>query len=77
MIPMTDEPIEDIAFYVQDHARQTGTIWTGTHGEMINSYLHGDEEPIKWMMGPHQGAKTRQIWIRGFSPEKKRMLLDN
>jgi hypothetical protein len=29
--------------------------WTGTHGETISSDLHGAEEPIKWMLRPHQG----------------------
>jgi hypothetical protein len=29
--------------------------WTGTHGEMISSDLHGAEEPIRWMLRPHQG----------------------
>jgi hypothetical protein len=72
MISMTDEPMEGVAFDVQDHARRTGTIWTGTHGGMINSDLHGAEEPIRWMLGPYQGAKTGQRWIRGFAPEKKR-----
>jgi hypothetical protein len=41
MIPMTDEPMESVAFDVQDHARRTGTIWTDTHGEIISSDLHG------------------------------------
>jgi hypothetical protein len=72
MIPVTDEPMEGVAFDVQDHARRTGTIWTGTHGEMISSDLHGAEEPIRWMLRPHQGAETGRGWIRGFAPEKKR-----
>jgi hypothetical protein len=25
--------------------------WTGTHGDMISSNLHGDEEPIRWLLG--------------------------
>jgi hypothetical protein len=25
--------------------------WTGTHGDMISSDLHGAEEPIRWLMG--------------------------
>jgi hypothetical protein len=41
-------------FDVQDHARRTGTRWTGTHGEMISLDLHGAEEPIRWLLGPHQ-----------------------
>jgi hypothetical protein len=36
MIPMTDDPMEGVAFDVQDHAQWIGTIWTGTHGEMIS-----------------------------------------
>ena len=63
MIPVTDEPMEGVAFDVQDHTRWTGTIWTGTHGEMISSDLHGAEEPIRWMLRPHHGAETRQRWI--------------
>jgi hypothetical protein len=55
IIPVTDEPMEGVAFDVQDHARQTGTIWTGTHGEMISLNLHGAEDPIRWMLRPHQG----------------------
>jgi hypothetical protein len=53
MIPMNDEPMEGIVFDVQDHARQTCTIWTGTHGEMIRSDLHGAKDPIEWMLRPH------------------------
>jgi hypothetical protein len=64
MIPVTDEPMEGVAFDVQDHARRTGTIWTGTHGEMISSDLHGAEEPTRWMLRPHQGAETGQWLIR-------------
>jgi hypothetical protein len=55
MIPVTNEPMEGEVFDVQDHARRTGTNWTGTHGEMISSDLHGAEEPIRWLLGPHQG----------------------
>jgi hypothetical protein len=36
--------------------------WTGTHGEMISSDLHGAEEPTRWMLRPHQGAVTGQRW---------------
>jgi hypothetical protein len=25
--------------------------WTGTHGDMISSDLHGAEEPIRWLLG--------------------------
>ena len=48
MIPMTNEPMEGVDVDVQDHARQIGTIWTGTHGEMISSDLHGAEDPTRW-----------------------------
>jgi hypothetical protein len=37
--------------------RRTGTRWTGTDGEMISSDLHGAEEPIIWLLGPHQGQR--------------------
>jgi hypothetical protein len=36
--------------------------WTGTHGEMISSDLHGAEEPTRWMLRPHQGAETGHRW---------------
>jgi hypothetical protein len=45
MIPVTNEPMEGVVFDVQDHALRTGTIWTGTHGEMISSDLHGVKSP--------------------------------
>ena len=57
MILVTNEPMEGELFDVQDHARWTGTIWTGTHGEMISSDLHGAEEPIRWLLRPHQGQR--------------------
>jgi hypothetical protein len=60
MIPVTNEPMEGEVFNVQDHARRTGTTWTGTHGEMISSDLHGAEEPIRWLLGPIRGAETGQ-----------------
>jgi hypothetical protein len=72
MIPVTDEPMEGIAFDVQDHARQTGTIWTGTRGEMTSSDLHGVEEPTRWMLRPHQGAGTGHSLIKGFAPKRKK-----
>jgi hypothetical protein len=72
MIPMNDEPMEGVAFNVQDHSRWTCTIWTGTHGEMTSSNLHGAEEPTRWMLRSHQGVETGQILIRGFAPERKR-----
>ena len=28
MIPVTDEPMEGVAFDVEDHAQRTGTNWT-------------------------------------------------
>jgi hypothetical protein len=71
MIRVTDEPMEGVAFDVQDHARRTGTIWTGTHGEMINSDLHGTEEPTRWMLRPHQGAETGQWLIRVLHPRRR------
>jgi hypothetical protein len=40
MIPVTYEPMEGVSVDVQDH-----TWWTGTHGEMISSNLHGVEIP--------------------------------
>ena len=64
MILVIDERMEGVAVDVQDHARRTGTIWTGTHGEMISSDLHGDEEPIRWMLRPHQGAETGHRWSK-------------
>jgi hypothetical protein len=72
MIPVTDEPMEGIAFDVQDHARWTGTTWTGTHEEMTSSDLHGAEDPTRWMLRPHQGVEIGEILIRGFSLERKR-----
>jgi hypothetical protein len=71
MIPVTNEPMEGVAFDVQDHARRTGTIWTGTHGEMISSDLHGAEEPTRWMLRPHQGAETGRWLIRVFHREEE------
>jgi hypothetical protein len=65
MIPVTDEPMEGVAFDVQDHSRQTGTIWVGTHGEMISSDLHGDEEPIRWMLRPPSGGRDRTKMDQG------------
>jgi len=59
MIPVINEPMEGEVFDVQDHARWTGTIWIDTHGEMISSDLHGDEEPIRWLLRPHQGGRDR------------------
>jgi hypothetical protein len=76
LIPVTDEPMEGVAFDVQDHARRTGATWTSTHGEMTSSEstsdLHGAEEPTRWMLRPHQGEETGQNLIRGFAPERKR-----
>jgi hypothetical protein len=64
MILVTDDPMEGVAFDVQDHARRIGIIWTGTHGEMISLNLHGVEEPTRRMLRPHQGAETGQWLIR-------------
>jgi hypothetical protein len=71
MILVTDEPMEGVAFDVQDHAQRTGTIWTGTHGEMISSDLHGVEKPTKWTLRPHQGAKTGR-WLIKVSHQRRR-----
>jgi hypothetical protein len=73
MIHVTDDPMEGIVVDVQDHAQKTGTIWIGTHGEMMSLNLHGAEDPIRWMLRPHHGAETRHIWIMGFASEKRRM----
>jgi hypothetical protein len=62
LITVTNEPMEGIVFYVQDHARQTGTIWTDTRGEMISSDLHGAEEPIRWLPRPHQRGRDRTVF---------------
>jgi hypothetical protein len=61
MIPVTHEPMEGIVFDVQDHARRTCTTWTGTHGEMISSDLHGAEEPIRWLLRSHQGQRQDNV----------------
>ena len=63
LIPMTNEPMEGEVFDVQDHARQTGTKRTGTHGEMISSDLHGAKEPIRWLLEPHQGQRQDSDWM--------------
>jgi hypothetical protein len=73
MIPTTNEPMEGLVFDVQDHAQRKGTNWTGTHWEMISSDLHGAEEPIKWLMRPHQRGRDETMFDQGFTPEKKRM----
>jgi hypothetical protein len=72
MIPVTNEPMEGIVFDVQDHAQWTGTIWTNTHGEMNSPDLHGDEEPIRWFLRPHQRGRNRTLFDQGFALEKKR-----
>jgi hypothetical protein len=61
MIPMTNEPVEGVVFDVQDHAQRTGTTWTDTHGNMISSDLHGYEDPIIWLLGPHQGQRQDNV----------------
>ena len=42
IIPVTDEPMEVVAFDVQDHTRRTGTI--------LDRYTWGDDqfEPLLW-----------------------------
>jgi hypothetical protein len=72
MISVTDEPMEGVAFDVQDHAQWTGTIWTDTHGEMTSSNLHGAREPTRCMLRPHQGVETGWRWIRAFASKRKR-----
>jgi hypothetical protein len=71
MIPRTNEPMEGEVFDVQDHARRTGTKWTGTHGEMISSDLHGAEEPIRWLLDLIRG-RDRTVIGRAFAREKKK-----
>jgi hypothetical protein len=39
---------------------------------MISSYLHGVEEPIKWLLRPCQRGRDGTVFDRGFAPEKKR-----
>ena len=46
--------------------------WIGTHGDMISSDLHGDEETTRWMLRPHQGAEAGKSLIRGFAPKRRR-----
>jgi hypothetical protein len=72
MIPVPNEPMEGKVFDVQAHARRTGTIWTGTHGEMISSNLHGAEEPIRWLLRPVRGAETGQCLIELFHLRRRR-----
>jgi hypothetical protein len=72
MIPVTNEPMEGEVFNVQDHARWTGTTWTGTHGEMISSDLHGDEEPIRWLLRPRQRGRDKTVFdLRFFTREEE------
>jgi hypothetical protein len=71
MIPVNNEPMEGVFFDVRDHARWIGTIWTDTHGEMISSDLHVAEEPIRWLLRPHQSGRDETVFDQGFSPEKK------
>jgi hypothetical protein len=71
MIPVTNDPMEGEVFDVQDHARRTGTKWTGTHGEMISSDLHGAEEPIRWLLGPHQGQGQDSDWSSLYTEEEE------
>ena len=69
MIPRTNYSMEGEFFDVQYHARGTGTSWTSTHGEMISSDLHGAEEPIIWLLGPHQGQRQDNDWSSLFMRE--------
>jgi hypothetical protein len=71
IIPVTDEPMEGVAFDVKDHARWTGTIWTGTHGEMISSDLHGAEEPTRWMLETPSGGRDRTHMDHGLFTEEE------
>jgi hypothetical protein len=71
MIPVTDEPMEGVAFDVQDLARRTGTIWTSTYGEMTSSDLHGAEEPTRWMLRPYQGGRYSMDMDQGFCTEEE------
>jgi hypothetical protein len=45
MIPRTNEPMEGEVFDMQDHARRTGTKWTGTHGENLVRTSMGLKNP--------------------------------
>ena len=71
MIPRTNEPMEGEVFNVQDHARRTGTKWTGTHGEMISSDFHGAEEPINGCWDLIRG-RDRTMIGQAFAWEKKK-----
>jgi hypothetical protein len=64
MIPVTNEPMEGIAFDVHDHAQRAITFWTDTHGKMISSNLHGAEKPTRWMLRPHPGVETGRWLIK-------------
>jgi hypothetical protein len=48
------------------------TSWTGTHGEMISSDLHGDEEPIRWLLGPRQGQIHDNDWMSPLDMRRRR-----
>jgi hypothetical protein len=72
MIPVTDEPMEGVVVDVQDHAQWTGTILDQYTWGDDQFNLHGAEEPIRWMLRPHQGVETGHRWIKGFALEKRR-----
>jgi hypothetical protein len=73
MIPRINEPMEGEVFDVQDHARRTGTKWTSTHGEMISSDPHGAEEPIRWLLRPHQGQRQDNDLVKLLHERRRRM----
>jgi hypothetical protein len=64
MIPVTDEPTEGVALMCRtmpDEQVPFGPV----HMEMISSDLHGAEEPIRWMLRPHQGGRDRTEMDQG------------
>jgi hypothetical protein len=65
MIPVTDEPMEGVALMCKTMPDEQVLFWTSTHGEMISSDLHGAEEPIKWMLRPHQGGRDKTKMDQG------------
>ena len=53
---------------LQGHTRWTSTWWTGTHGEMISSDLHGAKSPPDGCWDPDQGQRQ----IRGLHQRERR-----